>query len=470
MGMVGFTETLAKEGAKYNIVANVIAPIAASRMTETIMDPETLSKLGPEWVVPLVAYLTHESHKDNGNIYEVGAGSVTKLRWERAKGALFRLDDTFTPSAVLKKWDEVQNFKEPVHPGTQSGIDHISNIEASDKLPPNPQSEKLDFSGKVALVTGAGGGLGRAYALLFAKLGASVVVNDVGNPDKTVEEIKAAGGKAVGDRHSVEDGDAVIKTCLDAFGGVHIIVNNAGILRDKSFAAMTDQQWDDVQKVHVRGTYKVCKAAWPHLYKQKYGRIINTSSSSGIYGNFGQANYACAKAALIGFTRALAREGQKNNILVNVIAPTAGTDMTRTIMPEEVVQKLKPDFIAPTVVLLGHEKCPTTCALFEVGPGFSARLRWERTAGVHFPTGRALTPEDIAGKWKEITDFSRNTTHPDSPAESTSMLMAGIKAARESNNAAAKGASRNKVLEKAQSIKIPPGEYKYDNQEGIESN
>ena len=311
--------------------------LTLSRMTETVMDPETLSKLGPEWVVPLVAYLVHEHNKDNGGIYEVGAGTVAKLRWERAKGALFRLDESFTPSAVLKKWSDIENFKEPVHPGTESRIDHIANIENASKLPPNPQGETLDYSGKVALVTGAGGGLGRAYALLFGKLGASVVVNDVVNPDKVVEEIKAAGGKAVGDRHSVEDGEAVIKTCLDAFGGIHIIVNNAGILRDKSFAAMTDQQWDDVQKVHVRGTYKVCKAAWPHFYKQKYGRIINTSSSSGIYGNFGQANYATAKLAIVGFTKALAREGQKNNILVNVIAPTAGTAMTRTIMPEEVV-------------------------------------------------------------------------------------------------------------------------------------
>jgi len=313
-------------------------------MTETIMDPETLSRLGPEWVVPLVGYLVHENNKDNGGIYEVGAGAVCKLRWERAKGALFRIDESFTPSAVLKRWADIENFKEPVHPGTQSGIDHIANIENAAKLPPNEQGEKLDFSGKVALVTGAGGGLGRAYAILFAKLGASVVVNDVGNPDKVVEEIKAAGGKAVGDRHSVEDGEAVIKTCLDAFGAIHIIVNNAGILRDKSFAAMTDQQWDDVQKVHVRGTYKVCKAAWPHLYKQKYGRIINTSSSSGIYGNFGQANYATAKLAIVGFTKALAREGQKNNILVNVIAPTAGTAMTRTIMPEEVVGLHLKDF------------------------------------------------------------------------------------------------------------------------------
>lgn len=176
--------------------------------------------------------------------------------------------------------------------------------------------------------------LGRAYSLLFAKLGASVVVNDVMNPDTTVAEIRKAGGKAVGDKHSVEDGEAVIETCVKAFGTVHIIINNAGILRDKSFAAMTDEQWDQVMAVHLNGTYKVTKAAWPIFLKQKYGRVVNTTSTSGIYGNFGQANYATAKLAILGFSRALAREGVKYNILVNTIAPNAGTAMTRTIMPE----------------------------------------------------------------------------------------------------------------------------------------
>lgn len=154
------------------------------------------------------------------------------------------------------------------------------------------------------------------------------------NPDATVAEIRKAGGKAVGDKHSVEDGEAVIETCVKAFGTVHIIINNAGILRDKSFAAMTDEQWDQVMGVHLNGTYKVTKAAWPIFLKQKYGRVVNTTSTSGIYGNFGQANYATAKLAILGFSRALAREGVKYNILVNTIAPNAGTAMTRTIMPE----------------------------------------------------------------------------------------------------------------------------------------
>ena len=136
--------------------------------------------------------------------------------------------------------------------------------------------------------------LGRGYCLLFAKLGASVVVNDLMNPDAVVQEIQKAGGKAVGDKHSVEDGDAVIKTAIDNFGAVHILINNAGILRDKSFQNMDDKLWNDIMNVHLRGTYKCSKASYPYMVKQKYGRIVNTTSTSGIYGNFGQANYAAA--------------------------------------------------------------------------------------------------------------------------------------------------------------------------------
>ena len=165
-------------------------------------------------------------------------------------------------------------------------------------------------------------------------MGASVVVNDVMNPDSTVNEIRKAGGKAAGSKHSVEDGEAVIETAVKAFGTVHIIINNAGILRDRSFASMTDEQWDQVMAVHLNGTYKVTKAAWPIFLKQKYGRIVNTTSSSGIYGNFGQANYSAAKLAILGFSRSLAREGAKYNILVNTIAPNAGTAMTATVFPE----------------------------------------------------------------------------------------------------------------------------------------
>jgi multifunctional beta-oxidation protein len=184
------------------------------------------------------------------------------------------------------------------------------------EMGPNDKGETLDFKGKVALVTGGGAGyvkaiceerqvtdffsssIGRVYCLAFAKYGASVVVNDLMDPDTVVQEIQKAGGKAVGVKASAEDGDAVVKAAIDAYGRIDIIINNAGILRDKAFTNMDDKMWDQVIAVHLRGTYKVTKAAWPYMLKQKYGRIVNTTSTSGIYGNFGQANYAAAVSAI----------------------------------------------------------------------------------------------------------------------------------------------------------------------------
>jgi multifunctional beta-oxidation protein len=428
LGMVGFAETLAREGAKYNILCNVIAPIAASRMTQTVMPPEVLENLKPDWVVPLVAVLTHESNRtESGGIYEVGGGHVAKFRWERSKGALFKADETLTPSAIIKGWDKINDFTNPDYP--EGPADFMALLDGAKNQKPNEQGPPVDFTGKVVLVTGAGGGLGRAYALMFAKLGASVVVNDVVNPDPTVNEIKKMGGKAVGDKHSVEDGEAVIESCVKAFGTVHIIVNNAGILRDKSFAAMTDDQWNQVMAVHLNGTYKVTKAAWPLMLKQKYGRIINTASTSGIYGNFGQANYATAKLAILGFSRALAREGQKYNILVNTIAPNAGTAMTATIMPEEMVRAFKPEYVAPLVGALAAENIPnpSTGALYEVGSGWVGRTRWQRSGGHGFPVDVKLTPEEVLKFWKDVVTFNDGRSdNPESPQDGLSKMMANF--------------------------------------------
>ena len=293
LSQVGFTETLAKEGVKYNILCNVIAPIAASRMTATVMPPDVLEVLKPDWVVPLVAVLVHPSNKhETGSIFEVGGGHVAKIRWERAKGLLLKCDNTMTPGAILNKWDQVSDFSEPEYP---TGVaDFMALLEESQKMGSADPGEKLDFTGKVALVTGGGAGLGRQYCLQFARLGASIVVNDLMNPDAVVQEIEKMGGKAVGVKASAEDGDAVVKAAIDAFGRIDILINNAGILRDKAFTNMDDKLWDDVISVHLRGTYKTTKAAYPYMLKQKYGRIVNTTSTSGIYGNFGQANYSAA--------------------------------------------------------------------------------------------------------------------------------------------------------------------------------
>ncbi len=263
-------------------------------MTQTIMSPNVLDAMRPEWVVPLVAVLTHKSNEtETGSIFEAGGGFISKTRWERSAGQLLKCDDSYTPGAVLKKWNQITDFSHnPQHPTGANNFMEL--LEQSTKLGPNDRGEKVDFSGRVALVTGGGAGIGRAYSLAFARHGASVVVNDLANPDDVVDEIRKLGGKAVGVKASAEDGDAVVKAAVDAFGRIDIVINNAGILRDKAFANMDDSLWDPVLNVHVRGTYKVTKAAWPYFLKQKYGRVVNTTSTSGIYGNFGQANYSTA--------------------------------------------------------------------------------------------------------------------------------------------------------------------------------
>jgi 3-hydroxyacyl-CoA dehydrogenase/3a,7a,12a-trihydroxy-5b-cholest-24-enoyl-CoA hydratase len=296
----------------------------------------------------------------------------------------------------------------------------------------------LRFDGKVALVTGAGGGLGRSHALLLAARGAKVVVNDLGGSftgdgksssaaDKVVAEIKEKGGQAVANYDSVTDGDKIIKTAVDAFGRIDIIINNAGILRDVSFKKMTQADWDLVYQVHVLGAMKVTHAAWTLMNDQGYGRIINTASAAGIYGNFGQANYAMAKLGIHGFTQTLAAEGRKRNVIVNTIAPIAGSRMTETVLPKELLDALKPEYVSSLVAKLAHESCEDTGGLYEVGGGFYAKLRWERSTGKTFRLGRDITPENVNDAWKDITQFDK-TTHPGSVAESMSAIMSNVEA------------------------------------------
>ncbi|VEN53329.1 unnamed protein product [Callosobruchus maculatus] len=204
----------------------------------------------------------------------------------------------------------------------------------------------LRFDGRVAVVTGAGAGLGRAYALLFASRGAKVVVNDLGvsrhgdgsssnAADKVVDEIRRNGGTAVANYDSVVEGEKIIKTALDNFGKVDILINNAGILRDKSLVKMTDHDWDLIHAVHLKGSFKTSQAAFPVFKKQGYGRIIMTSSTAGLYGNFGQSNYSAAKMGLVGLSHTIAKEGGKYNIHCNVIVPTAASRLTEDILPPD---------------------------------------------------------------------------------------------------------------------------------------
>ncbi|MDG1583308.1 SDR family oxidoreductase [Pseudomonas sp. GOM6] len=297
-------------------------------------------------------------------------------------------------------------------------------------------SDAIRFENQVVIVTGAGGGLGRAHALLFAKHGAKVVVNDLGGSthgeganasaaDKVVAEIRAAGGEAVANHDSVTEGGKIVQCALDSFGRVDVVVNNAGILRDKSFIKMEDADWDLVYKVHVEGAYKVTHAAWPHLREQGFGRVIFTASTSGIYGNFGQSNYGMAKLGLYGLTRTLAIEGRKNNVLVNAIAPTGGTRMTEGLIPPQVFEQLKPELVSPLVVYLGSEQCKDTGGLYEVGGGWVGKVRWERSLGAGFDPRVGFSPEDVAASWKQIGDFE-GAVHPDDNVTALREMMANL--------------------------------------------
>ncbi len=302
-------------------------------------------------------------------------------------------------------------------------------------------TNQLRFDRRVALITGAGGGLGRAYALLLAARGASVVVNDLGGSmhgegagttaaDRVVTEIQAAGGEAIANYDSVEDGPRLVQTALDAFGRLDIVINNAGILRDVSFQKMTNEDWEKIYRVHLYGGYQVTRAAWPILRDQGYGRIIMTSSAAGLYGNFGQANYSAAKLGLLGLAQTLAVEGRKRNVLVNAIAPLAGSRMTETILPPELVAALRPEYVAPLVAYLCHESSLETGHTFEVGAGWVARVRWQRGRGAFFPLDEALTPEAIAERWGEIDTFDE-PTYPETPTDSFAPVVSNLQSKRE---------------------------------------
>lgn len=274
----------------------------------------------------------------------------------------------------------------------------------------------IDLSNRVAIVTGAGGGLGREHALALARRGAKVLINDLGGTvdgiaasaaaaQAVADEIIASGGTALANNASVTDFDAVqamVKQAVDAWGGVDILVNNAGILRDKSFTKMDIGDFKLVMDVHVMGAVHCSKAVWDIMRAQNYGRIVMTTSSSGLYGNFGQANYGAAKMALVGLMQTLAIEGAKNNIRVNCLAPTAATRMTAGLMPEAVLQALQPAYVSPAVVFLCSDDAPSRAIVCAGAGSFE-------TANITLTHGRFVGAEpdaadQIAAHWEQISD------------------------------------------------------------------
>lgn len=275
----------------------------------------------------------------------------------------------------------------------------------------------IRFDGKVAIVTGAGGGLGRSHALQLAERGALVVVNDLGGAvdgsggsseaaEKVVAEIKAAGGQAVANGSSVSDragAEKLIDDAVSAFGRVDILINNAGILRDRTFKKMTLDDFHLVVDVHLMGTVYCTHFAWEKMLGQGYGRIVNTTSSSGLYGNFGQSNYGAAKMGVVGLMNVLKLEGQKSNVHINTIAPTAGTRMTENIgFPKEAFDALTPELVSPAVLYLASEDAPTG-TIIQAGAGYYAKVAIVEATGAKL--GAGATVDDIAENFEAISDL-----------------------------------------------------------------
>jgi len=280
------------------------------------------------------------------------------------------------------------------------------------------RKDEIRFDGRVAIVTGAGGGLGRVYALEFAKRGAKVVVNDLGGArdgsgegsqspaQKVVEEIKALGGEAVANFDTVstsKGGEKIVKAALDAFGTVDILINNAGILRDKSLLKMEPDTWQAVLDVHLNGAYHVTKPAFAIMKEKGYGRIVMTTSAAGLYGNFGQTNYSSAKMGLVGLMNTLKLEGAKYDIKVNTIAPIAASRLMADIIPAEVLEQMKPEFVAPLVLFLSSEKCPVTGRIYNAGVGYYGRAAMMTSPGTVIGDRKKVpTIEDVAAAWEQI--------------------------------------------------------------------
>ena len=297
----------------------------------------------------------------------------------------------------------------------------------------------IRFDDRVALVTGAGQGLGRSHALLLASRGAKVVVNDLGGSldgsgtdgsaaQQVVDEIRAAGGEAVANTDSVaepEGAAAIVQTALATWGRIDVVINNAGILRDKTFVKMGLDDFEEVVKVHLLGSVYVTKAAFPYLRKGSYGRIVMTTSAAGLYGNFGQTNYAAAKLGVVGLMNTLKIEGLKRNILVNTIAPVADTRMGAQVFPDNFKAMIRPELVSAAVAYLSSEQCTTTGDVIVAAAGYFAKAQIVESRGYAFEDTDAVTPEAVAEHWDGITAMEGAGPH-DSALDSMKKLFVKV--------------------------------------------
>ena len=283
----------------------------------------------------------------------------------------------------------------------------------------------IRFDDQVVLVTGGTRGLGRAFSECLASSGATVVVNSTSDDDGGVlSAIERQGGRAIHIPGLVENANALIEKVVEQCGRLDAIVHNAGFVRDKTLRKMTDEQWDDVMGVHLKAAFQLTRAAWPHFEAAGRGRVVLISSASGLYGNFGQANYAAAKMGMYGLARSITLEGAKSNITCNCVAPVGATTMNSAHWSDEDKRIRKAEYVAPLVAYLAHAGCEESGSFFEASAGSFRKLRWERTEGLNlFPEETPVTVDTIASHWAKITDFA-NTEHPTSMSDSLQRMYA----------------------------------------------
>ncbi|GAB4304709.1 MAG: hypothetical protein Kow0090_20330 [Myxococcota bacterium] len=362
---------------------------------------------------------------------------------ERMKRFKTRFTKTLYPGVPIKtqiwKLEEGKALFRTINAETGEVVIDRGIVEwmSEEEMKKRARGNVIRFDGRVAIVTGAGAGLGRVYAIELAKRGAKVVVNDLGGAsdgtgrssrpaDAVVEEIKKLGGEAAASYDSVstvEGGEAIVNKAIEAFGGVDILVNNAGVLRDKSFTKMTPEDWEGVISVHLFGAYNVTRPAFAKMRERGYGRVVITTSAAGLFGNFGQANYSAAKLGLVGLMNTLKLEGEKHNIKVNTVAPLAGTRLTEGVLPPDLFDKLKPEFVAPIVLYLCSEECKETGMVFNAGMGYFSRSAIFAGAGAVVGDGKSPpSPEEIRKNWKAINDLSTAAEFHDA-AEALSPIL-----------------------------------------------
>jgi len=391
------------------------------------------------------------------------------------------LIQTFVPGEPEKARRMDCRFKRPLYPGmpvktviwkTGEGkaVWRVINTETKEVVIDNgvfeygeiPKQE-IRFDGRVAIITGAGAGLGRTYALELARRGAKVVVNDLGgardgsgdgskgSADKVVDEVKALGGQAVANYDNVatsEGGENIVKSALDAFGTVDILINNAGILRDKSFLKMEPENWAGVLDVHLNGAYNVSRPAFAVMKEKGYGRILMTTSAAGLYGNFGQTNYTAAKMGLVGLMNTLKLEGQKYNIKVNTIAPVAASRLTEDILPPEFLDKLKPELVTSMALYLVSETCPASGNIYNAGLGCFNRVAMVTGTGAVVGDGEDIpTPEQLVSQWEKITTLKGAKEYQNVNEQIGDLLAAFTKPAEASAEASAGFGSASEVFD-----------------------